>query len=70
MYEQKVIRFVIASHITMVLHVGSRSSPLTLAAAMHPRAQIVVCIDERSLAFWALGYGKAKRCPRIAGRHK
>lgn len=29
---------------------------------MHPRAHVVVCIDERSLAFWALGYGKAKRC--------
>ena len=38
---------------------GSRSSPLTAAAAAHPRARIVPCIDERSLAFWALGFGQA-----------
>lgn len=38
---------------------GSRSSPLALAAAQHPRAQVTCCIDERSLAFWALGYGRA-----------
>ncbi|KAK9806829.1 hypothetical protein WJX72_004058 [[Myrmecia] bisecta] len=42
---------------------GSRSSPLTVAVSMHPRARIVPCIDERSLAFWALGYGRATRMP-------
>jgi hypothetical protein len=42
---------------------GSRSSPLALAAARHPRAQLNVCIDERSLAFWALGYGRASGAP-------
>ena len=41
---------------------GSRSSPLALAAAQHPRAQVTCCIDERSLAFWALGYGRATGC--------
>ncbi|GLC45490.1 hypothetical protein PLESTM_001741500 [Pleodorina starrii] len=40
---------------------GSRSSPLTHAIAAHPRARLNVCIDERSLGFWALGYGRA--CP-------
>ena len=45
---------------------GSRSSPLTLAAAMHPRAHVVSCIDERSLAFWALGYGKATGCAALS----
>ncbi|GFR45865.1 hypothetical protein Agub_g7316 [Astrephomene gubernaculifera] len=40
---------------------GSRSSPLTHAIASHPRARLNVCIDERSLGFWALGYGRA--CP-------
>jgi hypothetical protein len=43
---------------------GSRSSPLALAAAQHPRAQVTCCIDERSLAFWALGYGRATGCGR------
>jgi hypothetical protein len=38
---------------------GSRSSPLALAAASHPRSQLTVAIDERSLGFWALGYGRA-----------
>ena len=37
---------------------GSRSTPLTLAAERHPTARVVVCIDERSLGFYALGYGK------------
>jgi isochorismate synthase/2-succinyl-5-enolpyruvyl-6-hydroxy-3-cyclohexene-1-carboxylate synthase/2-succinyl-6-hydroxy-2,4-cyclohexadiene-1-carboxylate synthase/O-succinylbenzoate synthase len=42
---------------------GSRSSPLALAAARHPRARLNVCVDERSLAFWALGYGRAAGAP-------
>lgn len=46
-------------HGCCLLGAGSRSSPLTAAAAMHPRARIVTCIDERSLAFWALGFGQA-----------
>ena len=42
-----------------VLCAGSRSSALTMAVALHPRARVVPCIDERSLAFWALGFGRA-----------
>lgn len=42
---------------------GSRSSPLTAAAAANPRATCVTCIDERSLAFHALGYGKGANKP-------
>eukprot|EP00887_Chlorella_sp_A99_P005642 scaffold1.g5642.t1 len=42
---------------------GSRSSPLTAAIAAHPRARLVPCIDERSLGFWALGYGRATGRP-------
>jgi hypothetical protein len=38
---------------------GSRSSPLALAAASHPRSRLTVAVDERSLGFWALGYGRA-----------
>lgn len=44
---------------------GSRSSPLTTAIAQHPRARIVPCIDERSLCFWALGYGRATGRPAV-----
>ena len=38
---------------------GSRSTPLALAASRHPRVRHVICIDERSLAFHALGASKA-----------
>jgi hypothetical protein len=38
---------------------GSRSSPLALAAASHPRSQLTIAIDERSLGFWALGFSRA-----------
>ncbi len=44
---------------------GSRSSPLTLAVAQHPRSRLVPGIDERSLAFWALGHGKATGRPCV-----
>ncbi len=42
---------------------GSRSSPLALAAATHPRARLNICIDERSLGFWAVGYGRSSSTP-------
>ncbi|GIL93095.1 hypothetical protein Vretifemale_20557 [Volvox reticuliferus] len=42
---------------------GSRSSPLAHAIASHPRARLNVCIDERSLGFWALGYGRSSGRP-------
>ncbi|QDZ21991.1 menaquinone biosynthesis protein [Chloropicon primus] len=42
---------------------GSRSTPLVLAAANHPRAEVITCIDERSLGFFALGIGKGKGVP-------
>jgi isochorismate synthase / 2-succinyl-5-enolpyruvyl-6-hydroxy-3-cyclohexene-1-carboxylate synthase / 2-succinyl-6-hydroxy-2,4-cyclohexadiene-1-carboxylate synthase / o-succinylbenzoate synthase len=38
---------------------GSRSSPLTHAVFLHPRAEHMVCVDERSLGFWALGHAVA-----------
>eukprot|EP00983_Pelagomonas_calceolata_P000231 7862-Pelagomonas_calceolata.AAC.1 len=44
---------------------GSRSSPLAMAASLHPRARLNVCLDERSLGFWALGYGRAARSPAV-----
>lgn len=44
---------------------GSRSSPLTLAAARHPRAKLIPGIDERSLGYWALGHAKARNKPCV-----
>ncbi len=42
---------------------GSRSAPLALAVAAHPRAQCVMHYDERGTAFCTLGYGRATRRP-------
>ncbi|XP_073287012.1 protein PHYLLO, chloroplastic isoform X2 [Primulina huaijiensis] len=44
---------------------GSRSSPLTIAASNHPLTTCAVCIDERSLAFHALGYAKGSNKPAV-----
>ena len=44
---------------------GSRSTPLTVAAAQNPNARVVLHVDERGTAFAALGYGRATR--RAAG---
>jgi len=44
------------------MYSGSRSSPLALAAASHPRSQLTIAIDERSLGFWALGFSRANTC--------
>lgn len=42
---------------------GSRSTPLTVAAARHPRARTLICHDERGAAFHALGYARATANP-------
>lgn len=42
---------------------GSRSTPLTVAAARHPKAESVVHFDERGAAFAALGYARGARRP-------
>jgi len=42
---------------------GSRSAPLTLAAAQQPELRSSVHIDERSAAFHALGLARASRRP-------
>ena len=40
---------------------GSRSTPLTLAVARHPKANSHIFHDERSATFCALGFGKPEK---------
>ncbi len=44
---------------------GARCAPLTLAIARHPEARIFQHIDERGLAFAALGYARATGRPGV-----
>lgn len=48
-----------------VISPGSRSTPITLAAAIHPGIQKKIVLDERSAAFIALGIGKATGIPAL-----
>jgi 2-succinyl-5-enolpyruvyl-6-hydroxy-3-cyclohexene-1-carboxylate synthase len=48
-----------------VLSPGSRSTPLTVAAAIHDGFQKQVILDERSAGFIALGIGKATGKPAL-----
>ncbi len=44
---------------------GSRSTPLTTAIARHAQAQKIIIYDERSAAFHALGYARARGKPAV-----
>lgn len=44
---------------------GSRSTPLTVAAAAHDQAVTSIHYDERGVAFHALGYGRATGRPAV-----
>ncbi|KAM1722316.1 hypothetical protein ACFX11_021052 [Malus domestica] len=44
---------------------GSRSSPLAVAASTHPLITCIVCYDERSLAFHAVGYARGSQKPAV-----
>lgn len=66
--NQTIANLVMGQLATMgVRHVaiapGSRSTPLTLAAARHDTLETHVHFDERGLAFYALGIAKATREP-------
>jgi len=44
---------------------GSRSTPLTSAVATNPRANAVICYDERAAAYYALGHARATGLPAV-----
>jgi len=44
---------------------GSRSTPLTIAFAQHPRINSIPILDERSAAFFALGKAKRTEIPVV-----
>lgn len=44
---------------------GSRSSPLAVSIADHPKAKLITHFDERGLAFHALGYSSATGKPGV-----
>lgn len=48
---------------TVITSPGSRSTPLTLAAAHNPRLEALTILDERSAAFYALGLAKRTHRP-------
>ena len=48
-----------------VVSPGSRSTPLTLAFAEHPRLEAIPVLDERSAAFFALGLAQRTGLPTI-----
>jgi 2-succinyl-5-enolpyruvyl-6-hydroxy-3-cyclohexene-1-carboxylate synthase len=47
----------------VVISPGSRSTPLTLAAAKNPKLETLVILDERTAGFIALGIAKRSRKP-------
>jgi 2-succinyl-5-enolpyruvyl-6-hydroxy-3-cyclohexene-1-carboxylate synthase len=44
---------------------GSRSTPLTVAAATNKKVQTIICYDERAAGFHALGYARATGKPAV-----
>ncbi|MDP7156937.1 MAG: 2-succinyl-5-enolpyruvyl-6-hydroxy-3-cyclohexene-1-carboxylic-acid synthase [SAR324 cluster bacterium] len=50
---------------TFCVSPGSRSTPLTLAAAHHPQAECRIGIDERGSAYFALGHARATGRPAV-----
>src|SRR6266849_7189420 len=44
---------------------GSRSAPIAMALQRHPRIKVLVHIDERCGAFFAVGLGKATGRPAV-----
>ena len=50
---------------TAIICPGSRSTPLTVAFANHPKIETIPILDERSASFFALGIAKRSRLPVV-----
>jgi 2-succinyl-5-enolpyruvyl-6-hydroxy-3-cyclohexene-1-carboxylate synthase len=50
---------------TVVISPGSRSTPLTVAAARNPKLEAISILDERSAGFFALGVAKRTHKPVV-----
>jgi 2-succinyl-5-enolpyruvyl-6-hydroxy-3-cyclohexene-1-carboxylate synthase len=50
---------------TVVISPGSRSTPLTVAAARNPKLEAISILDERSAGFFALGLAKRTHKPVV-----
>ncbi len=57
---QRLVEFGVT---TFCIAPGSRSTPLTLEAAIHAQTHVHTHFDERGLAFFALGLAKASKIP-------
>ena len=50
---------------TVVISPGSRSTPLTVAAARNPKLETLSILDERTAGFFALGIAKRTHKPVV-----
>ena len=61
-----LVEELVRNHVTQFfISPGSRSTPLTIAAAENAGAVKKICFDERGAAFAALGYGRATGRPAV-----
>jgi len=61
-----LVEELVRNHVTQFfISPGSRSTPLTIAAAENAGAEKIICFDERGAAYCALGYGRATGRPAV-----
>lgn len=66
LWSRLIVEELVRNGITMFcISPGSRSTPLTVAAARHPKTVCRMFPDERAAGFFALGYARAARTPAV-----